>query len=359
MRRHFVDNIRVITIILVVVYHVFYIFNGVTGAGVIGPVSNTVFQDVTQYALYPWFMVIFFIISGMSAKYYLENHTSREFIKSRTTKCLVPSTLGVIVFGALQGYLNMNIGGGYDDVAANVPVFVLIPIMIVSGTGVLWTLQVLWLDSIILTLVMKIEKGKLLEVGKRANIIVLLVLTVVVWGAAQILNTPVVAVYRLGIYITTFLLGYYVFSHDEVTAVLEKWSILLSVVAIGLGVAYTVVYFGENYAVEPAVNSPLAIAFGWIACLAIIGVMKRFFDKTSVAMKWLSNKSFGLYVFHYLPLSAVAYYMIKLTGIRGIAAYLITAFAGFAGAWIMYEVVSRIPVIRWILLGMKGAKKDA
>jgi len=34
-------------------------------------------------------------------------------------------------------------------------------------------------------------------------------------GAGQILNTPINVVYRLGFYITFFLLGYFVFSSEN------------------------------------------------------------------------------------------------------------------------------------------------
>ena len=37
MRRHYLDNIRWITVGLVVLYHVIFMYNGVVTAGVIGP----------------------------------------------------------------------------------------------------------------------------------------------------------------------------------------------------------------------------------------------------------------------------------------------------------------------------------
>lgn len=41
MRKIYIGNIRCITVILVVVYHVLYMFNGVVSAGVIGPFSDS------------------------------------------------------------------------------------------------------------------------------------------------------------------------------------------------------------------------------------------------------------------------------------------------------------------------------
>ena len=104
MRKVYVDNIRWMTVVLVVIYHVIYMFNGIETAGVIGPFHKVQYQDAYQYMVYPWFMVLLFVVSGMSARYYLNSHTHKEFIRSRTRKLLVPSTIGLLVFQWILGY---------------------------------------------------------------------------------------------------------------------------------------------------------------------------------------------------------------------------------------------------------------
>lgn len=70
MRKTYIDNIRWMTVVLVVIYHVFYMFNGEVTGGVIGPFTSVQYQDVFQYIVYPWFMLLLFVISGMSARFY-------------------------------------------------------------------------------------------------------------------------------------------------------------------------------------------------------------------------------------------------------------------------------------------------
>ena len=118
MRKYYLDNIRWMTVVLVVIYHVIYMFNGVQLFGVIGPFSKVQYQDAFLYLVYPWFMTLLFVVSGMSARYYLENHSVKEFIKTRTRKLLVPSTIGLFVFQWILGYFNMKIGGAMDSMAA-------------------------------------------------------------------------------------------------------------------------------------------------------------------------------------------------------------------------------------------------
>ena len=113
MRKLYIDNIRWITVVLVVLYHVIYMFNGIETFGVIGPFSDVQYQDAFQYIVYPWFMLLLFVISGMSARYELEHRSEKEFIKKRTGKLLVPSTLGLLVFWWILGYYNLLIMEGY------------------------------------------------------------------------------------------------------------------------------------------------------------------------------------------------------------------------------------------------------
>ena len=109
--------------------------------------------------------------------------------------------------------------------------------MVLSGVGILWYIQVLWVLSVLLVLLRKIEKDRLYAFGEKAALPVLFLLVISVWGAAQILNTPVICVYRFGIYGICFLLGYYVFSHEKVTDRLARVSVPLAAAAVVLAVA--------------------------------------------------------------------------------------------------------------------------
>ena len=358
MRKAYLDNIRWFTVVLVVIYHVFYMYNAEGIQGVVGKITDLDVQywDVYQYFVFPWFMLILFIVSGICSKLYLDGHTAKEFVKSRTTKLLVPSTVGLFAFQFIQGYINTRTG---DAVAAMeaVPFFVKFLIMVASGISVLWYIQLLWLFSMVLLPVRRIENGRLLELGKRAGLIVLIVLLLPMYGAAQILNTPIICVYRFGYYFLAFLLGYYVFSHEEVIDTLKRWFALFCPVALILGVVFCVMYFGQNYADKPVNRTIVFVAFGWFACLAILGGSARFFDRETSFTRWMNSWNFGLYVFHYLGISSVAVFLAKPGLIPAWAAYLLSLIAGFVLAYILNAVISRLPFFRWAVLGISKKPK--
>jgi len=358
MRKYYVDNIRWMTVLLVVIYHVIYMYNGVVTAGVVGPFYEVQYQDALQYILYPWFMVILFIISGISARYYLAKHTIKEFLASKTRKLLVPSTIGLFAFQWILGYFNMAISNAFENIPNTIPKVIMYLIMVLSGTGVLWYIQLLWLFCMLLAVIRRFEKGKLYAFCEKANPIILILLGIPVWGAAQILNTPIIVVYRFGIYGFCFLLGYFVFAHESVIERLSKYWHVFSVAAIVLACGYVYYYFGENYAEEPIVNSPFSIAYGWMAILAIFAVAKKYGNGKNTFSTWMTGKSFGLYIFHYLPLAISAYLLDRYTQISALLCYLICGVAAFAGGFLLYEAVSRVPVLRWCVLGIKKEKKN-
>ena len=67
VRKYYLDNIRWITVVIVVLYHVIYMYNAEGIPGVCGKITDLEVQyfDVFQYIVYPWFMMLLFMVSGI------------------------------------------------------------------------------------------------------------------------------------------------------------------------------------------------------------------------------------------------------------------------------------------------------
>ena len=359
MRKHYLDNIRWITVVIVVVYHVLYMYNAEGVLGGLGKITNLPVQhyDVYQYLVYPWFMPVLFIVSGISAKLFLNSHSDKEFIKSRSLKLLVPSTIGLFVFQFIQGYVSMSLSGGFEGLAAaGVPKPVIYLIMVASGSGVLWYMHLLWIYCVLLVVIRKIEKGNILEAGAKSPLWLIALFVLPIWGAAQILNTPIISVYRIGFYFVFFMLGYFVFSNDEVIERLKKIAVPLIVIAVVICVVFSVMYFGNNYADKPINRSFLYSLDAYVGSLAMLSGMARFGDSCSSFTKWMSGHSFGLYVFHYLGISSIALIFAKPGLLPAPLCYIFSLVAGFVFGYGLYAVISRIPFVRWAVLGIKKEK---
>ena len=365
MRKYWIDNLRWVTVLLVLLYHVIYFYNnkGVFG-GVGGFGEGPQYQDILMYILYPWFMPMLFLLAGISARYSLEKHSAKDWIKSRTRKLLVPSTIGLFVFHWMTGFFNTHVGG--TDVLADVPQPIKFFVWSVSGTGPLWFVQVLWLICLILLLIRLFDsKNKFWNWCGKANIVVIILLGVFFWlGEHTLIMNPrpetadgLYNLYKPFFYLIPFLLGYFVFSHDEVQEWLGKAWLPLMICAVISGTVLTVLTFGENNTTPEYLSSPLNCLYGWLMTLAMMAWFKSRFDKTGRFASYMTRSSYGIYVLHYLVVASLGYMLKIYTTLPPVVIYLIMVVAVFTLTPLLYEILHRIPFIRWCLFGEKKAKR--
>ena len=353
MRKTYIDNIRSSTVLLVLIYHVCYMFNGVGVPGGIPNAKNVPAFDALAYIVYPWFMVLLFVISGMSARYSLQKRTVKQFLKERAVKLLVPSTLGLFAIHWITGYLNIKMGGGL----LYIPSALIYPISAVSGIGPLWFIQMLFIFSCILVLLKKIDKhDRAWKVCKKANLPSIILLFVVIFGTAQILNMPVLTMYRFGIYFAAFLIGYYVFSHEEVQEKIESVCIPLLCLAIIGAVFYTVYYFGSDYTSPACLESMITNLYLWIVVLAVIGCAKKYCGGETAFTRYMAKSSFGFYILHYPVLTVTCYLLQYRFNFPAICNYVIALAAELLITFSLYEVLKRVPIVRYLILGIKKNK---
>ena len=138
----------------------------------------------------------------------------------------------------------------------------------------------------------------------------------------------------------------------------RSW-ILLGALGLASGVAFVVTYWGKEAYVDSGVLKTIVCnVFAWFATLGILGFMKKWGGFENAFSKWMGRMSWGLYVFHYLFIAVTAWYLhLYAPELAPLAVYLLTGLAGFAGAYILYSIMSRIPILRWCVLGIKKEGK--
>ena len=367
-RKHFLDNIRWVTVLLVLFYHVIYFYNNKGVFGGIGGFGDypecRQYQDVVMYILYPWFMPLLFILAGIGSRYALQKQSAKEWFKARTRKLLVPSTIGLFVFHWMVGYFNTLVASR-QGVFDGMPAIAKYLMMAVSGTGPLWFIQVLWLLCLVLLLVRAVDsKDKLYNLCGKANYVVIILLGVLFWvGEQTLIKNPrpesldgLLNLYKPFFYLVPFLLGYFVFAHDEVQDKLEKAWIPLMVCAVVSGTVLIITTFGQDNTSPQYLGSPLNCLYSWLMCLAMMAWFKARFNHTGAFAGYMTRNSFGIYVVHYLVIAALGYMMKVHTNITPWMQYVILFVAVMTIPFLLNEIIKRIPFIRWCVLGIKKDK---
>ena len=364
MRKNWLDNLRWFTVLLVLFYHVFYFYNnkGVFGGvGGFNPDPMKQPQDIVMYILYPWFMMLLFLLAGISARYSLEKRSAKEFRKSRTLKLLVPSTIGLLVFQWTTGYFNVNCGAEHPDLS-QVPVLIRWLIYSVSGSGPLWFAQELWVFSLLLLLIRRLDANdKFRNLCAKASTPIIILMGVLIWFGSQfVIMDPrpesldgMYNLYRPVAYFVPFLMGYFVFCNDSVLERVKAMCVPMTVCAVAACVALCITGWGRDYTGPQYLSGWLNCLYAWLMILAVMGIFMRWFDGTNRFCAYMNRSSYGFYVLHYSILVSFGYMFKSYTQMPAWLIYIALAASVFTLTPLLHEILRRIPLLRWAILGEK------
>lgn len=388
MRYHYLDNIRWVTVLLVMFFHVFYYFNAYCMGSGIGGFSDYQPQDAVLYLLYPWLMPLLFVVAGMSSRYALQRKSVGEYLRTRTRKLLVPATLGLLVFQWMAGYFGMQTMNFrfHADLGAGQPWWVMYIMWAVCGGGGLWFIQLLWLFSLITIvdpLLLHTSQAPSLcregRGGSRGSWMAAFGL--LLFGALLYLSDQTVMdgdnsmqdpamlynVYRPLYYLTAYLFGYFFFVRAEVQGLLMRLRWIIIPAALACGIWLTITTFGQD-AYSPAyIRSVGNNLYAWLAILAMFAAFRTWFNRdasqlsTPAAAKictFFRDASYGLYIMQFLVYMSIGYQLRAYTALPPWAMYVLLFLAMFILTPALYLIISRIPVLRYCVLGMKNCKSN-
>lgn len=353
LRRHFVDNLRWICILLLFPYHAAMIYN-CWGENFYIRCAPSEPISAVIIASYTWFMPLLFALAGASSRFAMETRSPKQYVLERVKKLLVPFAAGVLLLVPVQTYFAERFHNGYTggylaqyrlfftkfgDLSGYVGGFTV---------GHLWFLLYLFVISLLALPVMRLFlNGKLFKRRRTPSLLLMLSLFLVPLVCSAVLE---IGGKSLGEYFSLFLLGFFLFGSDETVGRLERFRLPLGIAAILLTTAKLVLYFMLNLRTGLLFDLFDAL-LGWVCILALIGFSKRWLNSSGTASAYLSKACFPVYLLHQSVLVAAAYFITQLIVSPGVQFALITVFSA-ALTFTLYELIRRIPYIRF-LFGLK------
>ena len=354
MRRHYVDNLRWICILLLFPYHAAMIYNCWGENFYIRCAPNEPISAVI-IASYTWFMPLLFVLAGASSRFALEKRSAKEYILERVKKLLVPFAAGILLLVPVQTYFAGRFHNGYTGgYLAQYRLF-FAKFGDLSGyaggftVGHLWFLLYLFVISLLsLPLMRLFLNGKLFRRFKTPSLLVLLSLFVIPLAGSAVLE---IGGKSLGEYFSLFLMGFFLVGSDETVERIERFRLPLGAAAVLLTAAKLVLYYSLNFRTGFGVDLFDAL-LGWVCILALIGLGKRCLNNAGPVSVYLSRACFPVYLLHQSVLVAVAFFVTKLIASPGAQFLCITVFSA-ALTFAAFEGVRRIPYVRF-LFGIKA-----
>ncbi|MDE6713893.1 MAG: acyltransferase family protein [Lachnospiraceae bacterium] len=349
-RKHYIDNLRNITILLLFPVHTFMVWNDFGSRFYIWMGENRLLSTLIVL-VNPWFMPILFVLAGISARFALKKRTVSEFIRQRVRKLMIPFVCGLLFLVPFQALYARKYFDGYSGGLFDHWKYFFTHLTDFTGydgaftPGHLWFILFLFVISMITLIFFRLMPYERLAVKvERIPTIGIFLFFLPVWLMYYLGNF---GGFSIGKNLMLYLIGYYVLSNDLVMERLEKnIRLLLGLCLIGT-IALIVLYYRFTYYGDLWINY-----IGWnsILCLLVLG--KKFLNRHTKFTEYFNQASYPVYILHQSILVAVAYYMVQMSK-NTIAQVLGIAIGSFLLTMLAYHLIKLIPGIRK-LIGCRG-----
>lgn len=355
IRRADLDWIRVLAVPLLVPFHSALIFNlNPYAVMYVKDSINSGFLDIFSGWIHQFHMPILFYVAGASTYFALKKRTLLQYAKERFLKLLIPALAAICLLVPPMTYITSISLGNETTFSQHFVGFWNFNVADLNGisgcftTAHIWFLIFLFVFSIVglpLFIAFKGGKGinKIIEkIGGFGFIAILFVIS------ALAARTNILGGMNPLYYFIAFFTGFVFMIDQRVQNSIDKFAGCALVLGICLeicrhffmGFIYDWTHSGNLIFVLKQLNR-------WFWLLGLLGFGHRYLNKSSNLLKYLSSASFPFYIFHLLINTIIGFYIIKLP-IGVCAKYLLIVVITIATTFGVYELVKRIPLIRFL-----------
>lgn len=371
IRRHDLDWLRVIGVLLLVPFHSALIF--ALGRQYVVYIKDTVQSDVLLKIagfIYIWHMPLLFLIAGAATWFALDVRGGRGYVRERVLRLLIPALVAFLTYIPFMTYIHWfgsenpplfltHWQGYFTFAGANL-----------SGLdgkftpAHLWFILFLFIFAVIalpLFLWLKRDAAFPVREGIAAWFAIpgVMFLPAVLFALLTLL--PALGDKNPFYYLGLFVFGFVLMSHPRIQETLDRFAPLALIVALAATVGY---YLPEIQRIRIDPDSTVGYAYGvvsilctWSWLLTMIGFGHRFLNRTSPALRYLSEAAFPVYLLH-LPANTVIGWFVVQMDADPVVKYVIINLGTFALTFAVYEVIRRVGFLRFAF-GMKPRASSA
>lgn len=352
-RKYYIDNLRWACILLLIPFHSAMTWNCWGEGNYIWFHKSRVLSSFIV-SISPWYMALLFVLAGISARYALKQRTYKAFVRERISKLLLPMIAGMISIVALMAYIADSFNYGYQGSFFSHYKIFFTKFTDLTGydggwtPGHLWFLLYLFIISMICLVFIVLQRKYFSKLNfKNINTGWILLLGVLLPPASFILN---IGGKSIVYYMVLYLIGYYIFSEDKIVDRIVKYRHLFLAIMLISDAADVYMYIWADHANE-ILNSIAMYLTCWFGILTLLGFGKNKFDQNNKITKYLTSRSFLIYIFHFIWVIIFQIYLSKITD-NIIVLLSITVSGSIIMTLITSEIVRRLPLINF-LFGIK------
>lgn len=335
-RVHYIDNLRWITVSLLVIYHTAMAYN------TWGELNYIFFDGIKPIAaivvlISPWFMPLMFILAGVSASFSLSKRGYGQFIKERLLRLGIPLLIGIIINAPVLSYIADLTRYRYKGNFFQHYVVYFGKFTNLTGYdggftfGHLWFLLVLIVISIISCIVIRLIPANNKTAVKVTCIV--LAITGIATFDVKCFGKPLIT------YLCCYLLGYYVFSKKEFVEKLKelKWECIAIFVTATLTNTILYVFVGSVVILSNVCNYTSFIC----GVVAAILIGHDYLDFQNKHTEEYSRLSYMFYIVHF-PIVVLCQYFLNLTHMHVVLNFFLTLLIAYPLTYFSCKLISKI-----------------
>ncbi len=368
-RVYYIDWLRVIAVLLLILYHSARIFD-------IGDpfyVKNAATSSFLSYAvitfLNQWQIPLLFLLAGASTWFALGVRSGKQYTAERFKRILLPFIFGILVIVPPQAYLarfqTPGYAGGYFQF---LPDYFHIRGDITGYTG-LFTPGHLWfnlflfvfaLAALPLLLYLRSERGKkrisgLAALAEKPGGLLWFILPLLVAGAL-----PDIGGKNPFVYITLFIYGYILVADDRFVVTLDRYrwpALILSLMTIAALIVLQIINLPTpKYSWGDILSFLLRTSNTWFWLVAILGFGKRYLNRSNPFLRYAAEGSYPFYILHQTVIVVIGYFIVQ--GTENIALkYILIVALSFAATTLLYDLAVKRTFLTRFMFGMKPLQK--
>lgn len=359
-RKHYIDNLRLMCILLLIPYHAAMAWN-VWGEGNYILLGQSRILSSLVVGVSPWYMTLLFLLAGISARYSLQRRSYGKFAKERVLKLLLPLLIGTVTVMPILCFIADRTNCGYQgSFWEHYPVFFTKWTDITGydggfSIGHLWFLLYLFVISMVSLPIISLQGKQLKNAAfQNVNATVVLIFTLLALALSRVeLGGKSILTYLL-----LYLLGYFVLSEETVIDRLQRGRYLYLILWIVFSVVnvYCFLWSERDYGI---VNQAMSYGAGCFGIMTLLSVGKNVLNRTHRMGQFLSAQSFLIYIFHFPWVVALQYVLSTVTSNTALI-FGVSTVCAFSATILTSTLVKNIPVVN-VLFGVKkrNLKREA
>ena len=346
MRKYYIDNLRWITLLILIPYHTAMAWNVWGELNYIYFEGNRLISSIIVF-FSSYFMPLLFVLAGVSTKFALQKRTNKEYLIERVKRLFIPFLFGTIVLMPIKSYFadrfNCSYSGGFLEHYA---IFFTKYTDLIGADGG-FSLGQFWF--LLYLLIISVVGVGIIVLSKR--FVLKMEITISFWLVCALgLPSPLLSELlsiggkSLVEYTYLFMLGYFIFADERLICKVEKKCWLLS----GIGLVATIlnvylfIWADQEFVL---LNTIAKYVSEWTMIIALLGLAKKYLNVSGKVADYMNKRSFLFYIYHFIWVVLFQYILYGVVGNHTFALFVGTVLLAYLATFSCCEISIRIPFL--------------